>query len=395
MKNTFLTAVGLIVCTLISMPAQAQETITIKGSDTMVTLNRELAAEYFAKTGTRLDVEGRGSESGITALLNGETDIAAASRAMKESELAAFEKQFGTRPQEIIIAQDGIGIYVHNNNPISRLTVEQLAAILKGEIRNWKEVGGLNRRIDIYNRDIYSGTRTFMKSHVLQGAEFSDLAHDVSSTSLLASSVARNQSAIGYGGIGYSQGAHIIRLADQPGHPGYWPSFENVSEGKYPLSRPLFYYINPQSVNADLTAFIDWVLSPAGQNVVTFVGYFPAPGTKSASGFAEASETILLTPENMHQHGFQLSISSQPAGQTKRQLTLAFDPSGQTINRINEISVHLADDLEIPLGLDDSLTAQFTVKEDLLDQASIRLSEDPNEETSPVYTIALGAFTSR
>ena len=188
---------GLLVSSFQTVEAAARNVVTIHGSDTMLILNKELAAVYNRRnTPLKFNIVGGGSELGIKALLEGKTDIAATSRAMKESEKAAFEQRTGKRPMEIVIALDVIGVYVHNNNPVTRLTLSQLKGILAGEIRNWRDVGGLDRRINFYNRDRNSDTRVFIRDHMLAGKPFSTLAREVSSTSMVAACVARNQGAI-------------------------------------------------------------------------------------------------------------------------------------------------------------------------------------------------------
>jgi phosphate transport system substrate-binding protein len=401
--GTILTLVALLA---LSFPVKARDKITIHGSDTMLILNNELAAEYSGREpSVKFKVLGGGSGRGIAALMEGKTDIAAASRAMKEKEIAAFEKRTGRRPQEIVVALDGIGVYVHNNNPVSKLTLSELARILTGEIRNWREVGGLNRRIDIYNRDKYSGTRAFMQKHVLQGKSFSSLAREVSTTAMLTSCVSRNQSAISYGGIAYSQGAHIIRLAKGPGEVGVWPSQENVSTGKYPLSRPLFFYVNPDSLDEEMRTFLDWVRSPAGQRVVSFVGYYPIHAHKTAGPEPKQKpqpmlnpHPILLTPENMKRHGFEMALELVDAGPAMRpgqtRLTLRFDPAGHSIQRIDSLSIRIGEDTVVPLSLDRDLSLDFTLRKELIKTSSICLAEAGAPKNGTVYVVQLSAFCS-
>ncbi|MCA9399399.1 MAG: phosphate ABC transporter substrate-binding protein, partial [Candidatus Omnitrophica bacterium] len=243
-KKQLLTSV-LALLGLVALPlsASAKNTISITGSNTMMPINHKLASEY-AKINphVKIEVESRGSETGFKALINNETDIAAASREMTAQELYLFKEKTGTLPEKIVVTFDGIGVYVHSTNPVRQLTVSQLSRIMTGEIQNWQEVGGPDRKIDIFTRDTNSGTRTYMSSHVMHNHSLSDKALTVHSTDELAESVARNQGAIGYGGINYTQGANIIRLSENPGEKGVWPSRENLVNGKYPLSRPLMFY---------------------------------------------------------------------------------------------------------------------------------------------------------
>ncbi len=379
----------------------AARTITIRGSDTLLILNRELAAKYTkANPSLKFDVLGGGSGLGISALLSGETDIAAASRAMNESEKAAFERHAGTRPLEVVVALDGVGVYVHNNNPISRLTIEQLRGILGGQIRNWRDVGGPNRRIDVYNRDKNSGTRAFMQEYLLAGQPFTRLAYEVSSTSMLMAAVSRNQNAIGYGGIAYAQGAHIVRLADHIDGAGIWPDLEGVSSGKYPLSRPLYYYVNPAAMDDGLRGFLRWVVSARGQNVVTSVGYYPAPKTEGerlaaleAVPSVAPREPIRLTRDNMREHGFDLAITLDEPGTASRSgqsvLTLHLNLSEEAARKIRTLSLRIGEDADVPMYVRSAL------REALMGSTTLYLAETESPDEGASYAVPVGQLSRR
>lgn len=373
----------------------AQETIRINGSDTMGILNRELAAAYAKKQpAVKITVQGLGSERGITALIAGEADIAASSRPMKEQEKRVFEERHGRAPQEVVVALDGLGVYVHDNNPVSQLTMDQLAKILAGEIRNWRDVGGLNQPIHIYNRDLDSGTRTFVQEHVLGSRKFSPLAHDVSSTTLLMAAVARNQNAIGYGGVAYAQGAHIVKLAVRAGEPGVWPGREEVAAGRYPLSRALYFYVNPITLAAEERAFLDWVLGPDGREVVTFVGYYPPPPVGKP---AKLGAPTRLLPDNVKQHGFECEVAVAGAGPSKPdqvEVTITFGGNGQAIRRIKALSVRIGDDVELPLALDARRSLKFTLRRAMLGKTVVSLAENEGERGGASYSLGLADFTA-
>ena len=384
-----------------------KETITIKGSDTMIILNEELAAEYHSQfPSIAFDIEGRGSETGIAALLDGSTDIAASSRPIKAEELAAFRHKTGTAPLEIVVALDGIGIYVHGHNPITQLTLDQLGRILKGQITNWREVGGQNRPIHIYNRDRNSGTRAFMQQQVLKGQPFSTSARDISSTALVMSTVARNPSAIGYGGIAYSEGARIIRLAPKTSEPAIWPSREDVVNGRYPLSRRLYYYLDPTAITETLKAFVDWVLNPKGQEVIVFVGYYPAsninpsiqvspkaPVTPDKRGRTLPPGPIEITPENMKQYGLDLTASLSradgPASNGRFKITLQFRPSPEGLPAM---VAHIGEDAEIPLALREDGSIDLILRRSLVSKTVIHLISDDAEDPATAYLVPLAGF---
>ena len=377
---------------------RGERLITIHGSDTMLILNEEFTAEYTSHNpAVRFKVLGGGSGLGIAALLAGKTDIAAASRAMKESEMLAFERTTGVRPKEIVVALDGIGVYVHNNNPVSRLTISQFGGILRGEIRNWAEVGGPNRRIDVYNRDRNSGTRAFVEEHVLASRPFSTLAREVSSTSMLVACVARNQNAIAYGGIAYSQGAHIIRLAESSHESGVWPSRENVTSGKYPLSRPLYFYVNPESMDGGLRAFLNWVQGPEGQNIVRFVGYYPAPAPSPPQTpvpkpvTPTGSEPIRLTPANAKQHGFDVSASmdnKSPDLPGRTLLTIDIRPAFNAPQGVRIFSFRVAEKAALPR------TVVSILREALVENMSLYLIEEDLAPEAAAYVVEPRLFLS-
>ena len=392
--------------------AHAKDAIILHGSDTMLILNREWAAAYAERSPSlKINVVGGGSGRGIDALIGDEADIAAASRPIKESELEAFRKTHDAPPREYVVAIDGIGVYVHSNNPVSSLTVDQLRDILSGRITNWSEVGGRNRRIDVYNRDRFSGTRAFVQDHVLGDRSFTPYAQEVATTSMMTAAISRNQSAIGYGGIAYCQGAHIIRLAPRAGQPSVWPSKENVSAGRYPLSRPLYFYVNPAVIDDDLQAFVDWVVSPAGQRIVTFVGYYPIPKesrddrdetgrvTSDAERESDAEAPagpVVLTAANAGSHGFRLSVTMSDAdveadaGRAK--VRIRFDPRGRAIDDIRRIELRIGDDAIVPLTLDPNGAAEFTLRRILLDDTTVAMSRRSDPKSPPDYVVELEAF---
>jgi phosphate transport system substrate-binding protein len=141
-------------------PASAQgRNITIKGSDTMVILGQRWAETYMKKTpGANIQVTGGGSGVGIAALINGTTDIAEASRPMKDAEKSQLQQKRGVPTFELPVALDGLAIYVHEKNPLQELSLEQLKKIYTGAVKNWKDVGGNDERIILYGRENSSGT---------------------------------------------------------------------------------------------------------------------------------------------------------------------------------------------------------------------------------------------
>jgi phosphate transport system substrate-binding protein len=255
-------------------PALAGAAVTVKGSDTMVILAQRWAEAYMKKNGgKKVQVTGGGSGTGIAALINGTTDIADASRGMKDAEKAKVRERYNVLPTEIPVAKDGVAFYVNESNPVQQLSVEQLKKIYTGEIENWKEVGGKDAPIVIYSRENSSGTYVFVKEVVLGNEDYAARAQTLPGTAAVVNAVAKEPNGIGYGGAAYAKGVKEVRVAKGSGE-GFLPSKENVQSGKYPLARNLFMYTR-SSPSGDVKDFIDFCLSPEGQEIVTRVGYFP------------------------------------------------------------------------------------------------------------------------
>lgn len=249
---------------------------TIKGSDTMVILGQKWAEVYMqTHPGKVLQVTGGGSGTGIAALINGTTTICQSSRSMKNEERQQIQTKFGEAPEEYAVAKDGVTVYVHNENPITALTVDQIRGIYTGAITNWSQVGGTDRPIVVYSRENNSGTYVFFKEHILGGADFMPGAQTLPGTSAVADAVSKDPGGIGYGGYAYGGGIKHVSVAADSASAPVEPNEANVKSGLYPLARNLFWYTRGGPPAPETKELIDWVLSDAGQEVVKGVGYFP------------------------------------------------------------------------------------------------------------------------
>jgi len=255
--------------------------IQIKGSDTMVNLGQAWAEKYREKNPEEfMAVTGGGSGTGLSSLISGTCDIAMSSRNIKEKEVDLARKN-GIKPYEIKVALDGLAVVVNPKNPVSKLTIDQLAAIFTGKISNWKDVGGKNAPIVILSREVNSGTHVYFKEHVLRKndpnskEEFAPGALLLSSSQAIADEVAQNPDAIGYYGMGYVSNKQKPIMVAQDAKSEYEaPTIENVINGKYPISRPLFLYTNGQPQGL-VKKFIDFVLSKEGQDIVLETDFVP------------------------------------------------------------------------------------------------------------------------
>lgn len=252
-----------------------EDIITVKGSDTMVILAQRWAERYMAKhPDVAVQVTGGGSGTGISALINGTTDICNSSRPMKKSERDKLKQRYGTLGVEVKCAQDGLSIYVNESNTLQELSLRQIRGIYTGELTNWKQVGGPDQRIILYSRENNSGTYVYFKDNVLEGADFSPAAQNMPGTASVVNAVAKDRWGIGYGGAAYGKGIRELRVKKDDESPAYAPTVETIRNGTYPIARYLYMYLRNKPSGA-IKEYVDWVLGDEGQGIVNEVGYFP------------------------------------------------------------------------------------------------------------------------
>jgi phosphate transport system substrate-binding protein len=179
------------------------------------------------------------------------------------------------------VALDGLAVVVHPANPISQLTMDQLAAIFSGAVTNWKEIGGADLPIVVLSREVNSGTHVYFKEHVLRGnqkdsrVEFAANALMLPSSQAIADEVAQNSGAIGYFGMGYITAKEkALAVARDAASPYVAPTLENVVSQAYPISRPLLMVTRGEAQGL-AARFLDYVLSPTGQGIVARIDFVP------------------------------------------------------------------------------------------------------------------------
>jgi phosphate transport system substrate-binding protein len=229
----------------------------------------------MAHPGMVVAITGGGSGTGIAQLINGTADIAQSSRPMKDEEKAKIQESTGAPVEEHAVARDGVTVYVHTSNPVTKLSLDQLKGIYTGQLKSWKDVGGPDRPITIYSRENSSGTYVFFKEHVLGGEDFAATAQTLPGTAAVVNAVMKDEGGIGYGGIAYGAGIKHVGIEGQDGSV-VEPTEATIKDGTYALSRPLFWYLTAKTPEAGRT-LLAWVTSPEGQAVVKEVGYFPVP----------------------------------------------------------------------------------------------------------------------
>ncbi|MGH7436992.1 MAG: phosphate ABC transporter substrate-binding protein [Polyangiaceae bacterium] len=254
-----------------------KQSITIKGSDTMVILGQRWAEDYMkANPDTTVQVTGGGSGTGIAALINGTTDVCESSRPMNDKEKEDLKIKRSAVAVETKVALDALAVYVNEKNPIKEISIPALRKIYTGETTSWKDVGGPAHAIILYGRENNSGTYGYFKEHVLEKKDFAAATQTLAGTSAVVNAVKGDPYGIGYGGIAYLEGIRALAVKKDDGAPAISPSLETSQNGTYPISRFLYFYTaGPATGSAK--KFIDWTISADGQKVIGDVGYYPLP----------------------------------------------------------------------------------------------------------------------
>ncbi len=255
--------------------APEPQSIIIKGSDTVLPLSQAVSEDFmYANPEKSVTVIGGGSGVGIAALIDGEIEIAMASRKMKDSEFENAEAN-GITPVEHIIAWDGVAVVVNPENPVKEITFEDLKGIYDGSISNWADVGGEDLPITVITRDSSSGTYGYFQKNVLLGEEYRQDALVQPATGAIVQEISQNAGAIGYIGYAYLDDSTTALSLDADGEGYVEATPENITAGSYPLARPLHYYTNGEPSGL-AKEFLEYINSETGQEIVSEVGYFPA-----------------------------------------------------------------------------------------------------------------------
>lgn len=267
-KGWLVTALALVF--LLSTSMVWAGNIVVKGSTTVLPIAQKVAEAYMKDNPeTTISISGGGSGNGIKAIIDGTTDVADSSRFIKDKEVA-LAVQKGVYPVPFAVAYDCIIPVVHPSNPVKDLSLDQLKAIYKGEIKNWKEVGGDDRKIVVVSRDTSSGTYEVWEGKVMKKERVFPGALLQASNGAVAQAVAKNKNAIGYVGIGYLndslKGTSVNGITGSP---------ETTLDGTFPISRPLYMFTNKWP-KEEVAKFINYVIHPdKGQKLVESAGFVP------------------------------------------------------------------------------------------------------------------------
>lgn len=242
-------------------------------------------AESYASLEQKISVEvsGGGSGTGIAALINGTVDIANCSRSMKPSEIDKAVQNTGKEPKEFIVGFDALAVYVHKENPLEKISLQQLADIYgeQGQMTTWSKLdiqyaACKSDEIIRVSRQSNSGTYVYFREAILgKTGDFKLGSRDLHGSKDVVELVANTPCAIGYSGMGYATDhVKMLKVSKKDGEQAAGPSVENTLNGTYPIARPLYIYSLGEP-SGDIKKYLDWILSEAGQSIVSKSGYVP------------------------------------------------------------------------------------------------------------------------
>ena len=274
----------IVAATACGGRAGKRQVLQNKGSDTLVNVAQAWAEAYKdVNPALAIAVTGGGSGTGIAALINGTVDLANASRKMKRNEIDAAAKN-GIEAVEFVVGFDALAVYVHEDNPIESITLAQLAEIYGegGEITKWSQLGitmpdEKSDEIILFSRQNNSGTYAYFKSAVLgKQREYKLGTRDLHGSKDVVEAAERTPGGIGYSGLAYAtEHVKLVRVAVEKGAAAVVPSITSAVDGTYPIARPLMMYSRGVPTG-NVKEYLDWILSPAGQEIIVAKGYAPA-----------------------------------------------------------------------------------------------------------------------
>ena len=260
----------LLLVSFAAVPPVWAGNVVIKGSTTVLPIAQKVSEAYMKENpDVRISISGDGSGNGIKALIDGMTDIADSSRFIKDKEVKQAVEN-GQYPVPFAVAYDCIVPVVHPSNPATDISMDQLKAVYQGQIKNWKELGGPDKKVTVISRDTSSGTYEVWEKIVMRKERVYPGALLQASNGAVVQAVSKNKNAIGYIGIGYIN--ESVKPLTVNGVTG---SAETTLNGKFPISRPLFMFTRGWPTG-DTLKFINYVLHPGkGQKLVGAAGYVP------------------------------------------------------------------------------------------------------------------------
>jgi phosphate transport system substrate-binding protein len=276
------------------------------GSDTMASLMLLWSQEFNRLyPNVNIQLQAPGSSTAPVALIEGTASLAPMSRPMLERELLAFERRHGYPPTAITVAMDALAIFVHQDNPVAGLNLQQLDAIFSatrrcgGKLRidRWQQLGVegqlATQPLLLYGRNAVSGTYGFFREQALCRGDFHSRVNEQPGSASVVQSVATALNAIGYSSINYRNASVRVLPLARLGNDYVVPEPDSFIDGRYPLARPLYMYINRppgQPLHPLVREFLHLVLSREGQEVVLKEGYTPLPASAIARQLGKISD---------------------------------------------------------------------------------------------------------
>lgn len=284
---------ALLIATFFAIRPVAGETlIRVVGGATMTAFGQRLGEWYSKKTtGVQFSIQGVQPTNSFAAMAAGKAEIVQSSRRVLHSEIVALNEAQRKKYVELQVATEIAGISLNTANPVRELSIYELRQVLLGNVKNWKQVGGMDAPIRIYGRDASSGVRAFLEDEFMGDSSISESAQTFPTNSAVLSAVSRDVNGIGYGNVDSRMDEHVKFLAIKPSASGEGvsPTGDAIRAKRYKLVRPLyFYFAGPPK--GEVLRFAEWVLSPEGQLVVEAQGYFPLSAAEREAGRQILSE---------------------------------------------------------------------------------------------------------
>ena len=258
------------------------------GSDTMVNLAIAWADAYSKIDPTvSVEVNGGGSGQGVAALINDSCQIANCSRTFEEKEIAEFAaKHPGKQPKEFMVGYDALSVFVHKDNPLEEISLEELQSLYMkdGKFSKWSDLGvkgipgAKGDEVILVSRQNNSGTYHYFREAIVGKKNEMRLGTvDMNGSKDVVELIAKTPNAIGYSGMGYATPAvKTIRVSKKKGDKAVAPTIATTLDKSYPIARPMFMYTAGEPA-PHLKKYLDWILSDAGQAIVKDTGYVPLP----------------------------------------------------------------------------------------------------------------------
>ncbi|MEO0508238.1 MAG: phosphate ABC transporter substrate-binding protein [Verrucomicrobiota bacterium] len=272
MKRSTILRSLIAALSVLAAQASANETIVIKGSDTLgAKMVPQLAEEFKAKMAAHgvevsFEIAAEGSSTGVASVIDGTAEIGMSSRDVKEKEVAKAKAK-GVDMKKLTMAKDGIAIIVNEANPLESISLEEVELIFTGDVTDWSGISTETGAISAYTRNTSSGTYAVFQKLGMASRDYGPDTQKMAGNEQIATEVANNPNGIGYVGLAYI-GTPGVKVLPVDG--------ASPEDPAYPLARPLYYLINTGAKLSPLANdFIGFSMSPEGQEIVNRVHFLP------------------------------------------------------------------------------------------------------------------------